>query len=820
MAVSGDADASEATYRVFVSGLEEARVTSDDGGIREEDNVGWFFFDRGCNVTDVKLVVDPVTERSRGFAFVDFGDRASFIKALSFSGTREAPNIGLDATVGSTLHVEEAWPAQASMIERQRELVRLRALTRSMEKDIQLREERIRRFERELTTSRQRRLILDAVQDIEGQIQKERLCQKELREVEELLFSAEVTLHRGNAGEVPACAGAVERPNAEAETASAAGLLAEPGAADTEVTKSKEDGSISPLSSVGTTPELRVKNTFIEFHMAPRVLALARGKTAPPAYRSSSPLSPRRTKKICDSRSCESGGVGDIFVPFASGTLGDPASREFDKLPALPSTPPPPPPWALPCAPMAGCTSVENGVPRIVTTLDRWQDDVSVGVDWGDAPVPSIVGDWSAEEGDTAAWGAAAVENGNGTKFTAATPRAFGQNSSAVELASSNRNGAPQEGDADDGKTGSVDVGLRSSIRTRGRRPAAVGAVESSSVAAADSLATSAAVQRADVIADAVEADTAGNLVLISPSLLRLQAFSAQKKPECEVGSIASGAATGRTDVWIKNLPILPPREIEEKLLAEFGRLWRVVRGLTEPKILSTCFAPHDGDSASWSTRVAGTEAVVVFQHSVDASWLVDGRRWAGGSTSLSVRGRTLEVEWPPHGRDLVFEWHERKRLKNRRIADTAPDESPPAVVTSASSKIAVPNGLPAHSDRPDVSDNTKNETRYLSRTVLIEGISPLSPVHMVRDEVVTLLTRLWQRRGIHFNPGTDLHRGAAGGIIPRSSRRRGEEHDGTCVIKFRYRADARYLVEETMGLTIEARPIKVKWPKPRRPSN
>ena len=42
---------------------QHKEVERYDGGIVEEDNLGYFFYDRGCTVEDVRLMVDPSTSR-------------------------------------------------------------------------------------------------------------------------------------------------------------------------------------------------------------------------------------------------------------------------------------------------------------------------------------------------------------------------------------------------------------------------------------------------------------------------------------------------------------------------------------------------------------------------------------------------------------------------------------------------------------------------------------------------------------------------------------------------------------------------------------
>ena len=84
------------------------QVERYDGGIVEEDNLGYFFYDRGCKVEDVRLMVDPSTSKCRGFGFVDFHDQESFQKALNLAGTQEPSKVKLDHSAFGRIKVEAA----------------------------------------------------------------------------------------------------------------------------------------------------------------------------------------------------------------------------------------------------------------------------------------------------------------------------------------------------------------------------------------------------------------------------------------------------------------------------------------------------------------------------------------------------------------------------------------------------------------------------------------------------------------------------------------------------------------------------------------
>lgn len=51
-----------------------------------EDLLGGFFFDGGCNVKEVHLVMDRDTQRPKGFGYVEFEDKESLMKALEATG--------------------------------------------------------------------------------------------------------------------------------------------------------------------------------------------------------------------------------------------------------------------------------------------------------------------------------------------------------------------------------------------------------------------------------------------------------------------------------------------------------------------------------------------------------------------------------------------------------------------------------------------------------------------------------------------------------------------------------------------------------------
>lgn len=76
------------------------------------------------------------------------------------------------------------------------------------------------------------------------------------------------------------------------------------------------------------------------------------------------------------------------------------------------------------------------------------------------------------------------------------------------------------------------------------------------------------------------------------------------------------------------------------------------------------------------------------------------------------------------------------------------------------------------------------------------------------------------------FDPETQLHRGTEGLGVRHG--RRGMENDGSCMVRLRNYADAKWLVEqarlssrlamsgEARGLSIEGKPVKAMWARPK----
>eukprot|EP00439_Symbiodinium_sp_Y106_P069803 s356_g12.t1 len=266
----------------------------------------------------------------------------------------------------------------------------------------------------------------------------------------------------------------------------------------------------------------------------------------------------------------------------------------------------------------------------------------------------------------------------------------------------------------------------------------------------------------------------------------------------------------GRREVRLRNLPLRPAEELKEHIYKELARLWRVVLNRSEPAVESMSIADHQDESvASSLARATGTEATIIFERPQDAKWLVDIRQppnWTSAQT-MSIRGRVLQSEWPPLPPPV--DW---RRLRYKADTDASSQVSYDTVGTRRSCSHAI------QARRPDEAPAVRKGDDHppQNRTVILTGIAHHLPVHTVRAEILDLLRRLWNRDGLKFDPETQLHRGAEGGLTVRHSRRPGQENDGSCVVRLRNYCDAKWLVEQARGLSIEGRPLRAMWARPR----
>lgn len=252
-------------------------------------------------------------------------------------------------------------------------------------------------------------------------------------------------------------------------------------------------------------------------------------------------------------------------------------------------------------------------------------------------------------------------------------------------------------------------------------------------------------------------------------------------------------------------------------LTEELARLWKAVRGKPPPVVDELRLSDRRGERATFAQVAAGTEAEVVFADPDDAAWLVDGRRPSGWSRAetLTLRNRMVEASW------VEQEKRDWRRLRWAAETDASSQLSYGTLGTkqSFSSNIAarVATMRPTQAAQPNAAPASGSDGTARNRTVVLEGFPKNWPAHQVRDEVLSLLKRLWQRDGLTFDPQSQLHHGGDGGIDVRSSRRAGEETGGTCLVRLRAYLDARWLVEGAPGrLTVGGHRLSAAWARPR----
>jgi hypothetical protein len=267
-----------------------------------------------------------------------------------------------------------------------------------------------------------------------------------------------------------------------------------------------------------------------------------------------------------------------------------------------------------------------------------------------------------------------------------------------------------------------------------------------------------------------------------------------------------------RRTVRLRNLPLAGDLEhLEDLVLAELKRLWESGRHRPAPNVEGVEMRDATTvEEATYTQKAMGTEALVTFANPEDAAWLVDGRRprnWSSSET-ISVLGRVLSAEWPPPA--AVSDW---RRLCYKADTDASSNISYGTVGTLQSASEDWRASMVARVK----SAGGPVENLAANRTVILTNVSTTLPTHTVRREVLDLLKRLWQRDGLRFDPAMQLHRGADGGVDVRPGRKAGEENGGSVVVKLRNYADAKWLVEQARGLSIEGRPCKASWAKPRK---
>lgn len=672
-------------FRVFVSGLSKTHVERYDGGIVEEDNLGYFFYDRGCKVEDVRLMVDPSTSKCRGFGFVDFVDQDSFHKALGLAGTQDPPQVKLDHSSGGRIKVEAAKPAQPVVRDKHQELAKARDHTEDMERALRWREAKVRELSMELHKHRERQKLLDARRTVEQCLEEEKLRQDEIRQAEEKLAAVEEVLRAALTSEqdrtraLEAIAHSVDENQRRSE--------AHPEEAGHEE------------AARGPGPELRIKNTFYEFCIPKDVEPLVRTKTAPSAV---------NKMGGADAQSPTDGNNKQ------EGTSTSSSAKASPLLTLMPA-PSPPAPWAL-----------KRDTSHILRSIleDKMEAE--------------------SEKDASEAKGRSSSRHNN--KARAEGPRAVEQVPTTPDRKAE-----------------------------RKEQPGLFGVPGDLSIPA----------DHITSWADESESLEPGDV----------EPWSAPSSP------------SGRREVRIRNLPLRPAEELKESIKDELARLWRVVLNRTPPVVEFVTIADHQDELVASSTaRAAGTEASIQFLRSPDAHWLVDQRKpanWTSAET-MSIRGRVLHAEWPPLPPPV--DW---RRLRYKADTDASSQMSYDTVGTKRSCSHAI------QARNPGAEPSGRGVHPPQNRTVILTGIAPNLPVHMVRSEVLDLLRRLWQRDGLKFDPDTQLHRGAEGGLSVRHGRR-GMENDGSCMVRLRNYADAKWLVEQARGLSIEGKPVRAMWARPK----
>mmetsp|Transcript_47161 Transcript_47161/g.121308 ORF Transcript_47161/g.121308 Transcript_47161/m.121308 type:complete len:677 (-) Transcript_47161:62-2092(-) len=188
MAATGG-EAKPTPWRVHVSGLAKTVVHRKEGSqcYDEESTVGDFFFNRGCAVTWVSLLVDKRSNRSRGFAFVDFDDEESFKKACALNGAGNLVGMKLDEKSAGRLQVSPAKPSEDVIRNQQLELTQERDKTEGLEKSLRLVAVRINEKMQLIQAQRARQLALQDKIGIQEALEKERMRQGIISaEIEEL----------------------------------------------------------------------------------------------------------------------------------------------------------------------------------------------------------------------------------------------------------------------------------------------------------------------------------------------------------------------------------------------------------------------------------------------------------------------------------------------------------------------------------------------------------------------------------------------------------------------------------------------------------
>lgn len=252
-------------FRCHVKGLSQTPVSREGGRIVEEEHLCTFFFNHGCNIKDVRLMIDLSTGRCRGFGFVDLADEESFHKALTLDGNRHPDPIVLDARATNGLVVQvakDARPSHPDDATLRNELTAMREQTQTMERSLRWRRARVQDVEKEVEAELLRQHKLERCRQIEAQMAAERKKQEEIHIQEEACLAEERHMQK------------ILRE--EQERTRALEMI-------TQQNKLHDDSDLSPKGDEDLDefkdPVLVVRNTFLQYE--PRH-ELARTRTAPP----------------------------------------------------------------------------------------------------------------------------------------------------------------------------------------------------------------------------------------------------------------------------------------------------------------------------------------------------------------------------------------------------------------------------------------------------------------------------------------------------------------------------------------------------------
>eukprot|EP00931_Biecheleriopsis_adriatica_P015132 TRINITY_DN11745_c0_g1_i2.p1 TRINITY_DN11745_c0_g1~~TRINITY_DN11745_c0_g1_i2.p1 ORF type:complete len:636 (+),score=161.43 TRINITY_DN11745_c0_g1_i2:48-1955(+) len=194
--------AARGRHCVQVEGIHTGLLTHSGGEksyVVDEMLLGDFFYEHGCKVKEVRLLIDAKADLSRGFAYVDFEDEASVQKALSLDGTKEVKGaddvlLRLDEKTAA-LSVSKPKAKSAEAQESARLLAKEKDSTDGLMRELRVREARLHQMVEELEREYKRQAeTVD--EDLDAQIDRQHQLQAEIRtqiqtaaEMEEVLES-------------------------------------------------------------------------------------------------------------------------------------------------------------------------------------------------------------------------------------------------------------------------------------------------------------------------------------------------------------------------------------------------------------------------------------------------------------------------------------------------------------------------------------------------------------------------------------------------------------------------------------------------------